>query len=141
MGRSWTVGHCRPMAIDGNTASQDSLAVSLGASEHDFVDLAIRILGHDSASRAIGADWTAPVADREIATGQTVFIFNQMLGPFDEIASRPACFQHPREVRLTEDITEEVFRIAGNPAVALSDRPLCVHRNELIGAVLFPDAG
>jgi hypothetical protein len=47
------------------------------------------------------------VADREIAAGQTVFVLNQLLRPLDEIASRLACFQHPREVGLAEDITEE----------------------------------
>jgi hypothetical protein len=100
------------MVIGGKTASQDSLAVFLGASEHDFLDLAIRILGHDCASGTIGPHRTAAVADREIAAGQTVFVLNQMLRPLDEFASRPAGFQHPREVGLAEDITEEVFRIA-----------------------------
>jgi len=80
------------MAIDAKTASQDSLAVFLGASEHDFVDLAIRILGHDCASRAIGSYRTATVADGEIAAGQAVFVLNQVLRPLDEIAARPACF-------------------------------------------------
>jgi len=67
------------MAFDGNTASQDSLAVFLGASEHDFVDLAIRILRHDCAPRIISPHRTAIMADGEIAAGQAVFVFNQML--------------------------------------------------------------
>jgi hypothetical protein len=129
------------MAFDGNTASQDSLAVFLSASEHDFVDLAIGILRHYRAPGTIGPHRTATVADGEVATRQAVFVLNQVLRPLDEIVARAACFQHPREVGLAEDIAEEVFRIAGNPAVALSDRPLRVHRNELIGTVLFPDAG
>ena len=89
----------------------------------------------------MGFYWAATVADREIATGQAVFVLNQVLWSFDEIPSCSACFQHPREVGLAEDITEEVFRIAGDPAVALRNRPFGVYRNELIRTVLFPDAG
>jgi hypothetical protein len=69
------------MAFDGNTASQDSLAVFLSASEHDFVDLAIRILRHDCAPRTISPHRTAIMADGEIAAGQAVFVFNQMPAP------------------------------------------------------------
>jgi hypothetical protein len=99
--------HSRTIATASKTASQDSLAVFLGAGEHDFVDLAIRILGHYCTPCTIGPHRTATVADREIAAGQTVFVLNQLLRPLDEIASRLACFQHLREVGLAEDITEE----------------------------------
>src|SRR5258705_6604659 len=69
------------MAFDGNTASQDPLAVFLSASEHDFVDLAIRILRHDCAPRTISPHRTAIMADGEIAAGQAVFVFNQIPAP------------------------------------------------------------
>ena len=129
------------MARVAKAALQDSLTVLLGASENDFVDLAIGIFRHDCASGTIGSHRAATMADGEIAAGQAVFVLNQVFRPLDEILSAPTGFQHPREVGLAKDITEKVFRIAGNPAVALSDRPFCVHRNELIGTVLFPDAG
>ena len=129
------------MATVAKAASQSLLGMFFGAGEHGFIDLAVGIFGHDRASGAIGSYRTATVTNGEIPAGQTVFVFNQMLWPLDEIPSCSACFQHPREVGLAEDITEEVFRIAGDPAVALRNRPFGVYRNELIRTVLFPDAG
>jgi hypothetical protein len=97
------------MARVAKAALQDSLTVLLGASENDFVDLAIGIFRHDCAPGTIGSYRTATVADGEIAAGQAVFVLNQVLRPLDEIPPCSACFQHPREVGLAEDIAEEIF--------------------------------
>ena len=69
------------MATGGKTVLQGFLAMFLGASEHDFVDLAIRILRHDCAPRTISPHRTAIMADGEIPAGQAVFVFNQMPAP------------------------------------------------------------
>ena len=39
----------------------------------------------------------------------------------DKVASRRVCLEHPREVGFAQNVAEEVFRIAGDPAVALGD--------------------
>src|SRR5580700_4597003 len=109
--------------------------------EHDLVDFAIGILGQQRSLRAIGSYGTTAVADREVAASQTVFVFHQMLRPVDKVLSGSAGLQHPREVGFTEHITKEVFRITGDPAIALSNRPLRIHGNKLIRAVFLPDAG
>jgi len=95
--------------------------MGLGASEHDLVNLAVRIFGHYRALRAIGAHGATTVADGEIPARKAIFVLNQALWSLDKVASRRACLEHPREVGFTKDVAEEVFRIARDPAVALGD--------------------
>ena len=46
------------------------------------------------------------------------FALRKSLG---KVASRRACLERPREAEFAQDVAEEVFRIAGDPAVALGD--------------------
>jgi hypothetical protein len=100
---------------------EDPATVGLGTSEHHLVDLAIGILGHHRSSRAVGSHGATTVADGEIATGKTVFVLNQVFWSLDKVAPRSACLEHSREVGFTEDVAEEIFRVTGDPAVALGD--------------------
>src|ERR1700722_16131734 len=120
---------------------QNLLTMRLCARKYDLVDFAIGILCQQRSLRAIGSHGTTTVTDREIAASQTIFVLHQMLWPLDKVLSCSAGFQHPRKVGFAEHITKEVFRITGDPAIALRHRPSSVNRDKLIGAVLFPDAG
>jgi len=133
---------CETVAAGGSTAlAQDLLTMCFLPRKHDLIHLSIGILGQQRSLRAIGSYGTTTVADREIAASETIFVFHQMLRPIDKLPSRPARFQHPRKVRFAEHIAKEIFRLTGDPAVALSHGPSGVHRNKLVRAVLFPDTG
>lgn len=103
-----------------------------GAGKNGLVNFAIGILGHHCSQRTVGSHWATSVTDGKVAAGQAIFVFNQMLRAFDEIAPRPARFKHTRQVGLPEHVSEEILRITGNPAVALGDSSFCVDRNELV---------
>lgn len=101
--------------------------MTFGAREDGLVNLAIGILSHHGASRAVGSHRASAVTDRKIATGKAVLVLNQALRSLDEFLTRTACFQHPGEVGIAKNVAEKVFRITGNPAVALGDRPFRVY--------------
>src|ERR1700720_2601139 len=86
--------------------SQDFPSMDLGAAEDGFVNFAIRILRQHRAERAVGSHGTATVADREVAAGETVFVFHQMFRSLDKLAPRRTLAQHPREVGLAEHVAE-----------------------------------
>ena len=126
--------------VDSQALAQECSGVSLRAGEDNLVNLTVRILCHHGASCTVGSDWATTMTDGQVAAGETILVLNQTFRPLDELPSRSACFEHPGEVRLPEDVAKEVLRVAGDPAVALGDCALRVHRNELVGTILFPDA-
>lgn len=67
---------CLLMLPGGYLAAQNFAGVRLGAAEDGFVNFAIRILRQHRAERAVGSHGTATVADREVAAGETVFVFD-----------------------------------------------------------------
>jgi hypothetical protein len=50
--------------------------MGLGAAEDGFVNFAIRILRQHRAERGLGSHGTATMADREVAAGETGFVFD-----------------------------------------------------------------
>src|SRR5258708_26996175 len=115
--------------------------MDLGAAEDGFVNFAIRILRQHRAERAVGAHGTATMADREVAAGETVFVFDQMFRSLDKLAPRWTLPQHSREIRLAKHVAEKGLGVAGDPAVALRDRSFGIHGDELVGTVFLPDTG
>src|SRR5579859_7796041 len=91
-----------------------------GARKHDFVNFTIGILRQQSSLRTVRSYRATAMADREIAASQTILMFHEMLRPIGEVLSCSAGFQHPGKVGFSEHITKEVFRITGDPAIALS---------------------
>ena len=67
---------CLSMLPGGYPAAQNFAGVRLGAAEDGFVNFAIRILRQHRAERAVGSHGTATVTDREVAAGETVFVFD-----------------------------------------------------------------
>jgi len=114
--------------------------VGLGATEDGLVDFAIWVLGQHRAQRAVGADGAAAVADGKEAALEAIFVFDEMLWPFDELAARRTGAQHLGEVLVAENIAEKGLGVAGHPAIALRDGAFGVDGDELVGTVLLPDA-
>src|SRR5260370_511335 len=103
---------CLSMLPGGYLAAQNFAGVRLGAAEDGFVNFAIRILRQHRAERAVGSHGTATVADREVAAGETVFVFDWMFPPLDKLAPRRALPQHPREIWLSEHVPEKRLAVA-----------------------------
>ena len=61
------------------------------------------------------------MADGEISAGKAVFVLDESLRPVDKVSSCAAGLEHLRQVWFAENVAKEVFWIAGDPAVALSD--------------------
>src|SRR5262245_35594323 len=98
-----------------------------GASKNRLVDFAIWVLGHHCSQRTVGSYWATAVADCKVPAGQAIFVLNQTLRTFDEIATCTARFQHTCQIGFPKHVSEEILRITGNPAVALGDSPFCVN--------------
>ena len=96
----------------------------LCAGGDNLVNLAVGILGHHCTSCTVGSHGATTVTDREVAAGEAVLVLNQTFRPLDKVPSRSACLEHPREVRLVEDVAKEVLRVTGDPAVARATVPL-----------------
>src|SRR5678815_70646 len=131
----------RPLHASEKLLAQECAAVGLGTTEDRLIDFAIRVLGQHGAKRAVSADGAAAVADGKEAALEAVLMFDEVPRPFDELTPCRTGAQHLCEIRVAKDISEKGLGVAGHPAVTLRNGAFGIDGDELVGTVLFPNAG
>ena len=67
-------------------------------------------------------------------------MLDEMFRALNKLPSCGAGAQHLREIGIAEDIAKKRLGVARHPTVTLRHRALGIHADELIRAVLFPNA-
>jgi hypothetical protein len=108
--------------------------------ENSLVELAIRVFPEEIAMYGISSHRTPSVADSQVSAVQAVFLQDQLSWSGLKMPTGFAVPQQVREAAGVKNIAEPGFGIAGHPAITLSHITSRIDANELVDAVVTPNA-